>query len=75
YRSKGNVANMADMMNLTYPVAYADQQTADRFGDFRGLPTTFLISPQGRIIGHHSGVLTRTRMESYRKKYLDQPGS
>ncbi|MFA9461121.1 TlpA family protein disulfide reductase [Thiohalorhabdus sp. Cl-TMA] len=75
YRSRGNVANMADMMNITYPVAYASRKTAQRFGDFRGLPTTFLISPDGRIVGRHSGVLKRGQMERFREEHLPSADS
>ncbi|KPV40369.1 hypothetical protein AN478_09265 [Thiohalorhabdus denitrificans] len=70
YRSRENVAKMADMMNITYPVAYASPQTAEKFGSFRGLPATYLVSPDGGIIGHHSGIMSREEMEAYRDRHV-----
>ncbi|MEF8793984.1 TlpA family protein disulfide reductase [Thiohalorhabdus sp.] len=70
YRSKGNVTNMVDMMNITYPVAYATPEVADKFGSFRGLPQTFLISPEGRVVEEHAGLLPADRMEAYREQIL-----
>ncbi|HKJ72118.1 MAG TPA: TlpA disulfide reductase family protein [Gammaproteobacteria bacterium] len=74
YRSKGNVTNMVDMMNVTYPVALADQAVASKFGGFRGLPTTFYIAPDGRILGKHAGLLPAKLMEKYRRRFLDKDG-
>ncbi|MFB6261057.1 MAG: TlpA family protein disulfide reductase [Thiohalorhabdaceae bacterium] len=70
YRSKGNVTNMVDMMNITYPVALVGSKLADKFGSFRGLPTTFLVGPEGRIRETHAGVLSADLMETYRKEIL-----
>ncbi|MFP4559966.1 MAG: TlpA family protein disulfide reductase [Thiohalorhabdus sp.] len=70
YRSRENVEKMVDMMNITYPVAYASPQTAEKFGSFRGLPATYLVSPDGRVIGHHSGIMSREEMEAYRDRHL-----
>lgn len=71
YRSRGNVTNMVDMMNVTYPVAYASPEVADKFGSFRGLPTTFLIGPEGKVREEHPGLLPAEMMESYRKEILE----
>lgn len=70
YRTKGNVTNMVDMMNVTYPVAYADRAVSRKFGGFRGLPTTFYITPDGEIFGKHAGLLPPDLMEEYRRKVL-----
>lgn len=75
YRSRENVANMADMMNLTYPVALADRSVTRKFGGFTGLPTTFYITPDGRIFGKHAGVLPPDLMEEYRRKVLAKDGA
>ncbi len=75
YQSRENVANMVDMMNVTYPVALADQETARKFGRFRGLPTTFYITPDGTVFGQHPGLLPADLMETYRDKVLADSGS
>jgi hypothetical protein len=70
YRKRANVTNMVDMMNVTYPVAYADQAVTRKFGGFRGLPTTFYITPDGQIFGKHAGILPPDLMEEYRRKVM-----
>jgi len=75
FRSEGNVTNMVDMMNVTYPVALADQGVSRRFGGFRGLPTTFYIDPDGKVVGKHAGLLTADRMEQYRHQILGNDGA
>jgi thiol-disulfide isomerase/thioredoxin len=72
YRSKDNVTNMVDMMNVSYPVAYADQAIVRKFGGFRGLPTTFYIAPDGRVVGKHGGLLPADLMEKYRRQILEE---
>lgn len=75
YRSRENVVNMVDMMSVTYPVALVDREMARKFGDFRGLPTTFYITPDGRLYGQHAGILSADLMETYRKEILAETGS
>ena len=74
YRSKANVTNMVDMMNVTYPVAYGDRAAVRKFGGFRGLPTTFYIDPDGRVVGRHPGLLPADLMEKYRRRFLGDAG-
>ena len=45
--------------------------TARQFGSFRGLPTTFIVGPEGRIQAQHAGLLTPEAMQEYRRKILD----
>ena len=71
YRSQDNVTNMVDMMNVTYPVAYAGSEVADKFGSFQGLPTTFVVGPEGNVREEHPGLLPAEMMESYRKEILE----
>ena len=74
YRSEENVLNMIDMMSVTYPVAFATQATARKFGNFRGLPTTIFVDPDGRVVGRHSGLLKPAQLERYREKILGASG-
>jgi thiol-disulfide isomerase/thioredoxin len=58
---------------MTYPVAIVNSDVAERFGGVLGLPTTFVLDPEGRIVGRHVGLVS---MDVYREaiaKYA--PGS
>lgn len=74
YRSRENVLNMVDMMSVTYPVAFAKESTARKFGQFRGLPTTIFVDPDGRVVGRHGGLLKPEQLEQYRKEILKPEG-
>ena len=59
--------------NLNYPVFVgADQAIVamDALGDTRGaLPLSVFISPDGKIVARHSGVLSREQLESWLERY------
>ena len=70
-KSRKSVTNMVDMMQVEYPVVMSNAATARQFGSFRGLPTTFIVGPEGRIQAQHAGLLTPEAMQEYRRKILD----
>ena len=55
---------------INYPVVLDDGAVASTFGKIQFIPTTFIIDPNGTIIDEHTGVLTRTQIESKIKPYL-----
>lgn len=48
---------------VTYPVGYDPQVTAASSYGVYGLPTTFFISPSGKLVGRQIGALTAARLE------------
>ena len=52
---KEAVAAFVKEHEMTYPVALGDEALGDTFGGIRGLPTTFVIDPQGRIVRKYLG--------------------
>ncbi|MFQ5694345.1 MAG: peroxiredoxin family protein [Nitrospinota bacterium] len=54
-RSRGVIPPFVKEMNLTFPVLHdPDLQVARKFGA-RGLPSTYLIDAQGKVIGSATG--------------------
>ncbi len=70
YASKQKVRQTLEEMEIRYPVILSDTETAAAFGDFRGLPTTFFVSPEGRIVERHMGMMSKKEMAAYRQKIL-----
>jgi peroxiredoxin len=56
--------------HLNYPVAMGDAQLGESFGGVLGLPLSYLIDPDGRIVGRYQGELNLTQMESKIKSLL-----
>jgi cytochrome c biogenesis protein CcmG/thiol:disulfide interchange protein DsbE len=56
--------------HLNYPVAMGDAQLSASFGGVLGLPLSFLIDPDGRVIGRYQGEPDLRQLESKIKSLL-----
>lgn len=59
--------------HLNYPVAMGDAALGERFGGVLGLPLSYLIDPDGRIVGRYQGDLDLKQLESRIKSLLPRP--
>jgi len=55
-------------MRMSYPVLLTKPDTPTPFGPIVMLPTTYLISPEGRFMGQQRGAITAEMLD----KYLEQ---
>ena len=55
---------------MNYPVAVGTTQLAEQYGGVLGLPITFVIDPQGRIVSRHIGQTSPSVFESEVEKLL-----
>ena len=49
---------------LTYPIIMGDEHLGELFGGVLGLPVTFLISPEGKILAHYQGETDLNQLEN-----------
>lgn len=63
YQSRKEVMDVVDKQSLPYPIVLGNEDIASNFGEIEGLPTSFLYSPTGKLIGHHQGPLTQHEVE------------
>jgi thiol-disulfide isomerase/thioredoxin len=68
YESKQEVIEVAKSKSVSYPIIYGNEDTAGDFGGLVGLPTSFLYSPTGKLVGHHDGPLTQMEIEQALKQ-------
>jgi thiol-disulfide isomerase/thioredoxin len=54
-------------MKMSYPVLLTKPDTVTPFGPIVMLPTTFIVSPQGKLMGQQRGAITAQMLD----KYLD----
>jgi len=62
----GKVQEVTDVVrekSLSYPIVLGNEDVASDFGGMNGLPTSFLYSPSGELVGHHEGPLTQNDVE------------
>lgn len=68
YQNPKQVLEFADRMFITYPIVLGTPKLAAQVGPVRGLPTTYLYNPEGKLVAHNVGPLTRAEIESFINK-------
>jgi thiol-disulfide isomerase/thioredoxin len=63
YRKKQEVLDVVRTQALPYPIVLGSEDIASEFGEVEGLPTSFLYSPSGELVGRHEGPLTQSEVE------------
>jgi thiol-disulfide isomerase/thioredoxin len=63
YKRKQEVTDVVKKLSVTYPVVFGDEDTAAEFGGIEGLPTTFIYSPEGKLVMRHDGPVTQQEIE------------
>jgi thiol-disulfide isomerase/thioredoxin len=63
YDSRKDVLNKIAKYAISFPTVFGNEDTAGEFGGLDGLPTSFLYSPSGKLVGHHEGPLTQEEIE------------
>jgi len=54
---------------ITYPIFTSPPVQESALGDIPGLPTTFLVSPQGEVVARQVGGVTREMIEKFIQKW------
>lgn len=63
YKNQTEVLKATAKHAAAYPIVLGNDESADDFGGLVVLPTSFLFSPTGQLIGRHQGPLTRKEIE------------
>jgi peroxiredoxin len=59
--------------HLNYPVVMGDAQLGERFGGVLGLPLSYLIDPDGHVVGRYQGEPDLKQLELQIKSLLPRP--
>ncbi len=65
YRSQEEVLDFMKKHAIPYPVVLGSEDIASSFGGIESLPTSFLYSPDGKLVGQHEGPLTQDEIENF----------
>ena len=52
-------------LGVTFPILFDEQRDAQRAYAVRGLPTSFLVGPDGRIVAVHPGEMSQAQLDEY----------
>ncbi|MEW5893191.1 MAG: TlpA disulfide reductase family protein [Pseudomonadota bacterium] len=65
YQDPQTVLRFAEQQMISYPVVLGDYRLAGQIGPVRGLPTSYLYNPQGKVVAYTVGALSRAAVEGY----------
>ncbi len=74
YRNKKEVLDIVKAQTISYPIVLGNEDIASDFGEMQGMPTSFLYSPSGKLVGHHDGALTQNDIEQAIAQKPDSAG-
>lgn len=78
YAKKDEVILFADEYLIDFPILLSDASITEKIGLGRleGLPTTYLFTPEGKVVGMQVGGITKKILEDFIKKFkLQSPSS
>lgn len=58
----GIVRKLVELRQINYPVAMATRDTVKDFGDFSGIPKSFLVNRMGHVVKSYTGFLPHKRI-------------
>lgn len=67
YRNAKQVTDFTEGLLVDYPIVLGNHQIVSQIGPVRGLPTTYLFNPEGKMVAQQVGAITREAVESYLK--------
>lgn len=65
YKNAEQVTDFAEGLLVDYPIVLGNPQVVSQIGPVRGLPTTYLYNPEGKMVAQQVGLITREAVESY----------
>ena len=71
YAKKDEVSAFADDYLIDFPILLSNSKITQRLGLGRleGLPTTFMYTPEGKLVGMQVGAVSKEILEKYINKY------
>jgi len=70
FRGEQSVHDFANKWEVSYPVLFGTDQLVKQYGGFRGIPTTFLFSRDGKLYRKYEGMRSRSVFEKDIKELL-----
>ena len=69
---KQQLLQFLDDYFITYPIFVSQPTQQSELGLIPGLPTTFLVTPQGKVVARQVGPVTQDMIEQFIQNYQAQ---
>jgi thiol-disulfide isomerase/thioredoxin len=63
FESRKEVLDSISKHSIGFPTVFGNEDIAGDFGGMNGMPTSFLYTPEGKLLGRHEGPLTKSEIE------------
>ncbi len=60
---KEKIQEFVQKMGVNYTIVRGKNAVADAYGDVQGLPTSFYLDREGKIVAQHAGLVSRSTIE------------
>jgi peroxiredoxin len=70
---KDKIAQFVKEMNVNYTILLGTDEVSDTYGGVQGLPTTFYIDRNGKIVKQVAGLISQEEIEDNVKRALQDP--
>ncbi|MCF6353658.1 MAG: TlpA family protein disulfide reductase [Candidatus Polarisedimenticolaceae bacterium] len=57
---------------ISYPIFQVSADSSSPLGPVLGIPTTYLVSPEGEVVARHVGLVTVQKLEAFLQQYRNQ---
>ena len=64
YGTQQEVKDLAKSKGISYPIVLGNEDIASDFGEMKGMPSSFLYSPTGKLVSRYEGPLAINEVES-----------
>lgn len=65
--SRSKVAHFSEAHHISYPVVMGNSKIVAQIGEVEVLPSSYLYSPEGKLVSYQAGEVTQASVESYIK--------
>ncbi len=69
---KEKVKSFVAEQNISYPIAIADSNVLEAYGPIEGIPTTFIINQNGKIVNRYTGYREKNVFEKTIQTLLEE---
>jgi len=59
-------------LHISYPLFQVLPDSTSELGPVPGIPTTYLVSPNGKVVARHVGLVTVKKLEEFILHYVDK---
>ncbi len=69
--STSRLRKFVDKYAINYPILMVEPGSPNVLGPIPGLPTTYLVSPKGKVVAQQAGLITGKAIEKFIQKYTE----